>query len=205
MKTPPAGTKFGRLTFTGVFRVRVTATYRLTEYECSCACGEGNKFYSRGNLMKGHTTSCGCAAVNIRTKHGLSGSPEYKSWDAMIQRCTNPNNPSKANYFDRKIGLDPRWLSFDNFIGDMGPRPKGCTLERKDNNKGYWPNNCEWATRGVQNNNTRRNRIVVVRGETLTMTQACRKYGIAPTTVYKRLTSGMSVEKAITSEVLKKA
>lgn len=94
-------------------------------------------------------------------KKGKDGSrsPEYKVWAGMKARCCNPKNKSYPDYGSRGIKVCDRWFnSFENFIADMGKRPGvNYTLERKDVNLGYEPNNCIWATRKVQNNNTRRN------------------------------------------------
>lgn len=79
-------------------------------------------------------------------------SGEYRSWQMMKNRCMNPNSKEFIAYSGR--GIWPTWLSFDNFIRDMGPRPTALhTIERKNNCLGYGPDNCEWATRGVQSRN----------------------------------------------------
>jgi hypothetical protein len=87
--------------------------------------------------------------------------PTYQSWDHMKQRCLNPNNDSYASYGGRGITVCERWLTFENFLADMGERPKRKSIERVDNDKGYYPENCVWATRqrqqlnrGIQSNNT---------------------------------------------------
>jgi len=76
----------------------------------------------------------------------------YESWYAMKGRVLNPNNPYYPKYKDREIC--PEWMEFDNFLRDMGDRPEGCTLDRKDNSKGYTKDNCRWATRKEQARNT---------------------------------------------------
>jgi hypothetical protein len=84
-------------------------------------------------------------------------SPEYRAWSNMIQRCTNSNNPHYQNYGKRGIKVCKEWMEFAAFIKDMGKRPKGLMLERKDNDAGYSPQNCIWADRMTQNNNSRNN------------------------------------------------
>jgi hypothetical protein len=96
----------------------------------------------------------------LRHGHFAGGkpSPTYSSWSAMLQRCTNPESESYADYGGRGITVCERWLRFENFLADVGNRPDGTTLDRIDNDRGYEPDNVRWATRAVQNANQRRNR-----------------------------------------------
>lgn len=93
-----------------------------------------------------------------RTKHYL-----YHTWNGMIQRCENPKNSNYPQYGGKGIVVCERWSSlnpkgFENFIEDMGNRPKGTTLDRIDTYSGYSKNNCRWATKRTQQNNRRTNR-----------------------------------------------
>lgn len=150
------GKRFGRL------RVNTASSLRKNGemyWKCLCDCGE--TVYVRGlSLRIGHTRSCGCLASELTHKrartHGLSGTRAYESWWAARARCHDKSKFDYRWYGGRGIEMCPRWRkSFLSFYKDMGPRPRGLTLERKDNNKGYEPGNCVWATWEVQRKNKR--------------------------------------------------
>jgi hypothetical protein len=84
---------------------------------------------------------------------GWRATPTRASWDAMIQRCTNPKREKYATYGARGIKVCDRWKRFANFLADMGERPEGTTIDRIDNSLGYEPSNCRWATRKQQHAN----------------------------------------------------
>lgn len=198
------GIRKGRLT---VIRVVGIDDFGSTVWECKCDCGNVKNF-SRGNLLRGNTNSCGCLwAENIakQRKHGLSKKfpAEYHIWYSMIRRCTKPNHVGYKNYGGRGIVVCKRWLSdFGNFFADMGPRPSAeMLLERLDNDGNYCPKNCVWATPEAQANNTRGNRLITWDGRTQTMTQWSRERILPVGALYRRLKKGWPVEQALTTPV----
>ncbi len=148
------GQLFGRLTVLG--RADRDARHRW-RWRCVCLCTKVSAVRS-DNLTRGHIVSCGCfCAEKSRarmTTHGLSYSPEYVSWRAMITRCLNPNHPHYADYGGRGILICPEWMaSFEAFYRDMGPRPepkKLYSLDRVNPNGHYDKENCRWATPAQQ-------------------------------------------------------
>jgi|SRR6267142_833044 len=131
---------------------------------CLCDCGNVIPVIGQ-HLRGGGTKSCGCFRHDFRVIHGhnrsrlTSGkSPEYNSWDHMVQRCMNRKNTAWKYYGGRGIKVCKRWQKFDNFLADMGSRPSTKhSIDRFPNNNGnYEPGNCRWATRIQQMNNTRR-------------------------------------------------
>lgn len=125
--------------------------------------------------------------------------PTYTAWSNMRGRCFGRVPKSRKAYLDKGISFDPSWESFDTFLADMGPRPEGMTLDRKDNSKGYSKDNCRWATRKDQANNTTRNRLLTHAGETLNSTQWAERLGISYQTISTRLWRGWPVEKVLSA------
>lgn len=122
----------------------------------------------------------------------------YQSWKAMRNRCLFSNNQAWDNYGGRGITICAQWRdNYDAFYADMGPRLTGTTLERLDNDKGYGPGNCIWATNFVQRRNTRQNRILVVDGTRKILKDIAKESGIHRATLASRLDLGMTVETAL--------
>jgi hypothetical protein len=114
-----------------------------------------------------------------RAVHGMWSTPTYASWADMLSRCRNPKGKQWKDYGGRGIRVCRRWLKFENFVADMGLRPKGRTLDRVDNDRNYTPANCRWATRLEQQNNQRRNVRLSYGGQTKTLAQWARQAGVS--------------------------
>lgn len=125
--------------------------------------------------------------------------PAYNIWAMMKQRCSNPRAANYGLYGGRGVTVCNRWVgSYDNFVADMGQPPRGMTLERKDNEKGYYPDNCVWASAEVQCNNKRNNVKLTYRGETLSVAQWTRKLGFARVDIiHHRISAGYTIDKIL--------
>lgn len=173
---------------------------------CRCVCGHEREI-SSGPLRQGKPLSCGCKRGTHRLTVKRNGKyrlpPLYAIWAQMIQRCHNPKNAAAKNYLERGIIVCDRWrYSFENFYADMGERtsPKH-SLERINNDGNYEPENCKWATKIEQTNNTRQNRILEYRGVKYNTTQLATFTGVPYKRLEYRLRCGWSVEKAVNEPV----
>lgn len=124
--------------------------------------------------------------------------PEYNSWRSMRARCLFKSHAAYKNYGGRGITICDRWVdSFENFVKDMGPRPEGTTLDRIDVNKGYYKENCRWASMTEQANNKRNTVLIDFDGESKTISQWSKDLGIPTSTIMNRLAGGYSSEDAL--------
>jgi hypothetical protein len=121
----------------------------------------------------------------------------YRIWCQMRRRCDEPTHRQFPDYGGREIKVCERWRNFHNFVADVGPRPPGGLLDRTDNNRGYEPGNCRWATRTEQNSNRRNCIFVILGGERVTLKEACRRKGLSYRPIHKRVYRGWPIERAL--------
>jgi hypothetical protein len=152
--TDPIGQRFGRLVVTDRVRVGQPPRTRFA-WMARCDCGNVTGPTMMKHLASGHTRSCGCAqrdAVKATGEansiHGHAArvagrSATYRVWLGMHSRC---RTPGRKFYHDKGVRVCARWSKFENFLADMGERPLGLTLDRKDGSKNYSKSNCRWAT-----------------------------------------------------------
>ncbi len=195
--------------------IRLVVVKRSTNSECRhsrwlCLCDCGNKIVVQSNSLKsGNTKSCGCLfREGNNTKHDHTRNKRkskiYKSWENMIDRCTNPNNKDYHNYGGRGITVCKRWMKFTNFLEDMPGWESGLQIDRIDNNKGYCKSNCRWATPKEQQKNKRNNRLETYDGAIQCVSAWAEEYQISYSTLSKRLYKyNWSVEKSLMTSVRK--
>lgn len=130
----------------------------------------------------------------VNFKHGHTSrsfpgscSPTFKSWAALVQRCTNPRHIAYERYHAR--WYEP-WRDFATFLADMGERPDGTTIDRIDDSLGYGPHNCRWATRPTQTRNSRASKLTAEQvaeirriGRSVQGDILARRYGVTPTSI----------------------
>jgi hypothetical protein len=195
--------QFGRLT-----AVRMTARrskgppQRMERWLFRCSCGNEHEA-DKAHVMRGCTSSCGCWHVEDlrkrRTTHGHprhgQESPEYRAWESMRERCSNPNNTGWEHYGGRGITVCPRWDKFENFLADMGRKPSPQhSIDRIDPNGNYELSNCRWATPIDQQNNKRSNHRVTIGGREATIAEHAREANMNPKHLLKRVNDGWSPE-----------
>jgi len=200
------GSKFFRLTVIGEAPWRKRSSgYPIYSVYARCDCGN-LIVVPEYKLRAKHTKSCGClqqekAILNLPPpKHQKTRTAEYNSWQSMKQRCYYKNCSAYKNYGARGILVCERWLnSFDNFLLDMGLRPaEGFTLERRDTNKHYDPDNCYWADWYEQAQNRRNNRNVVVNETVMCVSQAVKVIGTHESKIIRMVKKlGITHQKAI--------
>lgn len=197
-----SGQRFGRWTV-----VNQGPDYRrgIPAWNCQCDCGKTGTIRA-GTLKSGGSRSCGCLNVDVHremcikrnTKHGMTRTPTYLSWGHMIRRCHDPKHRQFPDYGGRGISVCSAWReSFAAFLADVGPCPPGLTIERINNDRGYEPGNCKWATRKAQALNRRSNHRLTLNGVTAAITEWAERLGISRKTIENRLKLGLPIDKVL--------
>lgn len=190
------GSQFGRLT--------VVSRGIGGRWNCTCECG-GTCAPSSMNLRSGKTKSCGClsreVAGNAKRTHGMHLTPTYYSWSLMLKRCRTPTDPAYKAYGGRGIDFDPRWLSFKTFLSDMGERPDGTSIDRIDNARGYWPDNCRWANKLQQQRNIRSNRNIEYKGRVQCVRAWSAETGLPNFVFYNLVRKGLTDAEAVAAMI----
>ena len=186
-------------------------------WECICECGNVRNVDGR-SLRNGSSKCCGCDKKYWEThrhpwtKHLGRKDRLYGVWSGMKDRCYNHNAPAFIHYGGRGITMDPQWKeSYESFRDwamengyDKNAKKGSCTIDRIDNDKGYYPDNCRWVSTKIQCNNTRVNHRLTFNGETHTITEWSEITGIRKDTLRRRVSEyGWSVERALTERTHK--
>jgi hypothetical protein len=194
---------FGRLTVISLAEKK--EGQKAPHWFCLCECGE-SRVICGTSLVRGLTRSCGCLqressakTGKLNSRHGLSKTQEYASWNAMIQRCYNSKLDCWDRYGGRGITVCERWRnSFEAFLADMGTRPSPRhSIERDDTDGNYEPGNCRWATCKEQQRNRSTNLVLEFRGVVHTAVEWSEILGIKHSTLRARIRKGWSAERAL--------
>lgn len=205
------GKRFGNLVVLRFDSIRKPYTKKRTYWLCLCDCGK-EKVILGNTLVSGLNKSCGCLRFSGLGKskhghtHGHKHSRTYNSWAQMKSRCLNPQVKDFKDYGNRNITICDRWKdSFENFLEDMGERPKGLTLERIENSKGYSPDNCKWATRLEQSRNRRNSIRCTYKGKTLSISEWAEIIDVKYDTLHNWITNrGLNIAQCIARKKLLK-
>lgn len=194
------GQRFGRLVV--VERVENSADGRA-RWLCRCDCGQSKTVLDE-HLKKGRTKSCGCAKSESSSKrfkkHGGRNSKLYRIWSNMKDRCNNPDCKVYSDYGGRGIKVCKEWIddfsAFQKWALANGYK-EGLTIDRKDNDKGYSPDNCRWTDRKIQGNNKRNCRYITYKGQRKTVAEWSDITGIPHDTLLYRLNHGWETERIL--------
>lgn len=203
-----SGRRYGRLTvmYQNGFRYKPSGQ-RTVLWHCRCDCGV-EKDIPASTLRNGHSMSCGCLNVELSssraTVHGGCKQENlediYKIWRRMKNRCYQKSNNRYKDYGGRGIKICAEWLEYPNFRAwaIKSGYKEGLSIDRADVNGDYCPENCRWATAVQQANNRRTSHYVKYNGETKTVSEWAREFGLNYSTLYERLKrNGWDIEKAV--------
>ncbi len=196
------GKRFGRLVVTAFAGTEASPCGdQKSKWSCICDCGTRLAVFG-SSLTSSNTTSCGCYRTEAQalrsTLHGMTGSRTYRIWQAMLNRCRNPNTPNFARYGGRGIRVCPAWEKFERFHADMGEAPPGMSIDRIDNDGNYEPGNCRWATRFTQARNKSTNRVIQFNGQSMCLKQWAERLGMDQASLAERIQK-WGLERALTT------
>lgn len=201
------GRKFGKLLVTANSEARTKAMKAM--FDCICDCGNKKTVTGR-NLISGASASCGCevgkSAKQRFTTHGRTSHEMFHRYRSMIDRCYNKNAAEYENYGGRGITVCQQWIdSIDSFIQDIGvPSSPTHSLDRKDNNAGYSPDNVRWATKKDQSINRRVTQMLSFNGVEMCAADWGRSLGMTKKAVLDRIRAGWPLELALTAPPVKR-
>lgn len=199
------GVRYGRLLVIKEATQPQNIKHKRVFWLCKCDCGNETVVASH-NLQSGTTKSCGCwhdeSARIIHTKHSKINTRLYGIWLCMKNRCYHKSHKEYNHYGGKGITICDEWLNdfetFYNWANENGYNDN-LTIDRIDNNKGYSPDNCRWATRTEQTRNRTNTIFLTYNGTTLPMAEWCEKTGLSYSAVRLRLERGWDVEKTLTT------
>lgn len=201
------GKKYGRLTCVSLVGREYkdeTSNYFRYIWRYQCDCGRFVDMPAK-NVRRAQLPSCGCAvrerAAAKFLKHGKHKSTEYTVWQAIKNRTLRITAKDFAKYGAVGIGICDEWLSFENFLRDMGPRPSPKhSIDRIDNAKGYSKENCRWADATTQCRNKTNNAKLTAFGQTKLLVEWAEQLGVSTAVIRQRLKKyGWAPEKAVST------
>lgn len=198
--------EYGRLKVISLAYIKNGRTF----WNCRCSCGNETILLGK-DIKNGNTKSCGCLKIDTSrqrmTTHGATDSRLYNIWTSMKQRCeTSKIEKFVRDYQNRGIKICAEWHDFSVFQKwalENGYK-ENLSIDRIDNNKGYFPENCRWVDNFVQANNKRNNYFLTYNNKTQSIEQWARELGIKGSTIHERLRRGWSVDKTLTTKIYKR-
>jgi len=203
------GKRYGKLT---VIRKTEERRGSFVVWECLCDCGNKCKVIT-GSLKNGNTMSCGCLSENnlrkgLKLAHSESKTRLYAIWTGMKRRCNNKNTKSYKNYGGRGIKVCKEWNDYVNFrewaLQNGYSDNQGLSIERKDVNGNYCPENCEFIPFKEQSKNRRNTKKWIINGIERREAELCREYGIRRETFIYRINKGWALIDALTKPLLRR-
>lgn len=207
------GKRFERLLVVEYYGYRVnsvTGAPISALWKVRCDCNPKVEFVTTAVYLRvGDIKSCGCYGQDLArtraTKHSRHGSPEYRSWQAMLTRCTNEKGQDYKDYGGRGIRVCERWQDFSAFLEDMGERPSlKHTLDRVDVDDHYYKENCRWASPEEQQLNKRGTIFVEYQGQRVPLRTLATSLGVPYHLLHGRLKRGWSLDRTITEPLNKR-